>query len=137
MFFFFLCVLNDDGIRFYSTSAGEQVVSVQQVGQSLAMQNLRCLHSWGELMYIMKQISFASHVLEETIPVSNSDILESLVYMYESRWLFELKKIDPQHARKFAKVYRYIDDLISFNDDCEFMNSYLEIYLLEMLTDIK
>ena len=41
-------------------------------------------------------------------------------------------KTDPARAQKFRHVFRFIDDLISFNDDGEFEKSFLEIYPREM-----
>ena len=54
------------------------------------------------------------------------------LYIYESKFLSELKKSDPTRARKFRHIFRFIDDLISLNDDSEFLRSYKDIYPPEM-----
>ena len=51
---------------------------------------------------------------------------------YESKWIDNLKKKDPWKARKFSNICRYIDDLVTPNDDNEFSKSYLEIYPPEL-----
>ena len=54
------------------------------------------------------------------------------LYIYESKFINHLLKTDPARARKFRHVFRFIDDLISFNDDGEFTKSFREIYPPEM-----
>ena len=54
------------------------------------------------------------------------------LYIYESRFINHLLKTDPARAHKFRHVFRFIDDLISFNDDGEFAKSFGEIYPPEM-----
>ena len=43
-----------------------------------------------------------------------------------------LKKNDPERAKKFRHVLRFIDDLIAMNDQDEFSKSFREIYPQEM-----
>ena len=43
-----------------------------------------------------------------------------------------LKKNDPERAKKFCHVLRFIDDLIATNDQDEFSKSFREIYTQEM-----
>ena len=54
------------------------------------------------------------------------------LYVYESRFINNLLKTDPARAHKFRHVFRFIDDLISLNDDGEFAKSFHEIYPREM-----
>ena len=54
------------------------------------------------------------------------------LYRYESRWLPKMKKENPVLARKFGRVFRYIDDLLAINDGNEFEKHYLEIYPSEL-----
>jgi hypothetical protein len=54
------------------------------------------------------------------------------LYVYESKFIANLLKSDSVRARKFRHIFRFIDDLISLNDDGEFSKSYLEIYPPEM-----
>ena len=54
------------------------------------------------------------------------------LYVYESRWLTNLKGSDPGEARQFSNTFRFIDDLISMNDGLMFANRFQEIYPTEM-----
>ena len=54
------------------------------------------------------------------------------LYRYESRWLNKIKKQNPVLARKFGRVFRYIDDLLAVNDGDEFEKHYSEIYPPEL-----
>ena len=42
------------------------------------------------------------------------------LYRFESRWLNRMKKENPVLARKFGRIFRYIDDLLAINDGNEF-----------------
>ena len=59
-------------------------------------------------------------------------IANLFLYLYENRFLNKLKKEDLRRARKLRHVFRFIDDLITLNDDDEFLRSYLDIYPREM-----
>ena len=50
------------------------------------------------------------------------------LYLYESKWMNELKKNDLIKARKLCNIFRFIDDLNSINDDGEFGSNYSNIY---------
>ena len=54
------------------------------------------------------------------------------LYRYESRWLNRMKKENNVLARKFGRVFRYIDDLIAINDGNEFEKYHSEIYPSEL-----
>lgn len=54
------------------------------------------------------------------------------LYRFESRWLNRMKKENPVLARKFGRIFRYIDDLLAINDGNEFEKHYLEIYPSEL-----
>ena len=54
------------------------------------------------------------------------------LYRYESRWLTKMKKENNVLARKFGRVFRYIDDLLAINDGGEFERHYSEIYPSEL-----
>ena len=54
------------------------------------------------------------------------------LYRYESRWLNKTKKENHVLARKFGRVYRFIDDLLAINDGNEFEKHYREIYPPEL-----
>ena len=54
------------------------------------------------------------------------------LYHYESKWIRSLKKSDLRRARKFANVFRFIDDLTTLNDWGEFEQHFHEIYPPEL-----
>ena len=54
------------------------------------------------------------------------------LYVYESKFVSNLLKSDPERARKLRHIFRFIDDLIALNDDGEFSRSFQEIYPPEM-----
>jgi hypothetical protein len=54
------------------------------------------------------------------------------LYVYESKFISNLLKTDPARARRFRHIFRFIDDLISLNDNGEFSKSFHEIYPPEM-----
>ena len=54
------------------------------------------------------------------------------LYVYESRYISNLLKTDPERARRLRHFFRFIDDLIAINDDGEFEKSFREIYPPEM-----
>ena len=59
------------------------------------------------------------------------------LYYYESRWVKSLKKKDLQKARKFGHTFRFIDDLLTINDDSQFMNCFKEIYPPELQLNLE
>ena len=54
------------------------------------------------------------------------------LYRYESRWLNKMKKENNILARKFGRVFRFIDDLLAVNDGDEFEKHHSEIYPPEL-----
>ena len=64
-------------------------------------------------------------------------IANLFLYLYENRFFNKLKKEDLRRARKLRHVFRFIDDIITHNDDDEFLRSYLEIYPKEMELKVK
>ena len=54
------------------------------------------------------------------------------LYRYESRWLNKMKKQNNVLARKFGRVFRFIDDLLAVNDGDEFEKYHSEIYPPEL-----
>ena len=42
------------------------------------------------------------------------------LYYYESKWVKDLQRHDITRARRFSLIFRFIDDLLTFNDDGEF-----------------
>lgn len=54
------------------------------------------------------------------------------LYFYESKWIRNLQRHDLHRARKFSLIFRFIDDLLTINDDGEFARSFREIYPPEL-----
>ena len=54
------------------------------------------------------------------------------LYTYESIWLNRMKKENNILARKFGKIYRFIDDLLAVNDGGEFEKCCSQIYPEEL-----
>ena len=54
------------------------------------------------------------------------------LYHYESSWHKSVKKTNNILARKFGKVFRYIDDLLALNDGQSFESLHHEIYPEEL-----
>ena len=54
------------------------------------------------------------------------------LYYYENKWIKSLKKENLQKARKFLHTFRFIDDLLTINDDNVFLESLHEIYPPEL-----
>ena len=52
---------------------------------------------------------------------------------YEAKWIKNISKTDYSRAKKLFNVFRYIDDLISMNDQGEFGRSHPEIYPPELV----
>ena len=50
------------------------------------------------------------------------------LYFYENKWVRTLKKTDLNKARKFRYTFRFIDDLITINDNGLFEKYHKEIY---------
>ena len=54
------------------------------------------------------------------------------LYFYEAKYVNELKKSDMTKARKFRNTFRFIDDLLTVNDDGEFEKNISRIYPPEL-----
>ena len=54
------------------------------------------------------------------------------LHQYESRWIKKMKKENNVLARKFGRVFRFIDDLLAVNDGEEFEKHFSEIYSPEL-----
>ena len=54
------------------------------------------------------------------------------LYVYESKFIFNLLKTDPERASRLRHIFRFIDDLIAINDDGELEKAFREIYPSEM-----
>jgi hypothetical protein len=54
------------------------------------------------------------------------------LFHYESIWMDKLKKVEYNKALKYGKIFRFIDDLLTINDDNEFHNSHEQIYPKEL-----
>ena len=59
------------------------------------------------------------------------------LYHYESLWIKKLKKDDLQKARRFSNTFRFIDDLLTINDDNLFSNNFGQIYPEELQLNLE
>ena len=59
------------------------------------------------------------------------------LYHYESNWIRNLKKNSIQQARMFRHKFRYIDDLLTINDNDEFSKSFIDIYPPELQLNLE
>ena len=59
------------------------------------------------------------------------------LYHYESTWIKKLKKNDLQMARRFSNTFRFIDDLLTINDDNLFSENFKDIYPEELTLNLE
>lgn len=59
------------------------------------------------------------------------------LYHYESKWIKNLKKESLQKARRFSHTFRFIDDLLTINDNNLFLQSFKEIYPPELVLNLE
>ena len=59
------------------------------------------------------------------------------LYHYESSWMKQLKKHDLQKARRFSHTFRFIDDLLTINDDNLFNENFGDIYPEELQLNLE
>ena len=59
------------------------------------------------------------------------------LYHYESNWIRNLKKNSIQRARMFRHTFRYIDDLLTINDNNDFSKSFIDIYPPELQLNLE
>ena len=59
------------------------------------------------------------------------------LYHYESLWIKNLKKNDLQKARRFSNTFRFIDDLLTINDDNLFSKNFGKIYPKELQLNLE
>ena len=59
------------------------------------------------------------------------------LYHYESLWIKNLKKEDLQKARRFSNTFRFIDDLLTINDDNLFSENFGDIYPEELQLNLE
>ena len=59
------------------------------------------------------------------------------LYHYENIWMKQLKKDDIQKARRFSHTFRFIDDLLTINDDNLFNDNFGNIYPEELQLNLE
>ena len=89
------------------------------------------------LMYLMGNcyFTFGDKVFRQVIGIPmGSDpapfMANLFLYYYESKWVKNLKKDSLQKARRFSHTFRFIDDLLTINDNNLFLQN-LKIYILQ------
>ena len=58
------------------------------------------------------------------------------LYSYEHEWMMKMKKTNPQLARQFNRSARYIDDLLTINND-GLMKKYMKDNLLSWSSNMR
>ena len=89
------------------------------------------------MLLIMRFFQVGTKIFRQVIGIPmGSDpapfIANLFLYVYQNRFMDKLKRTDLPRARRLRHVFRFIDDLLTMNDNDEFMNSYHEIYPPEM-----
>ena len=56
-----------------------------------------------------------------------------VLHDYENKWIKKVQKNDIRQARRFSKIFRFIDDLNALNNGGEFEQSFKEIYPPELI----
>ena len=59
------------------------------------------------------------------------------LHYYESKWIKNLKKDDLHKARRFSNTFRFIDDLLTINDDNLFSENFRDIYPKELQLNVE
>ena len=59
------------------------------------------------------------------------------LYYYESKWVKNLKKDNLQKARRFSHTFRFIDDLLTINDNNLFLQNFKDIYPPELQLNLE
>ena len=54
------------------------------------------------------------------------------LYSYEHEWMMKMKKTNPQLARQFNRSARYIDDLLTINNDGHMKKYMKDMYPAEL-----
>ena len=96
------------------------------------------------LEYLMKNcfFTFGNKVFRQVIGIPmGSDpapfMANLFLYHYESLWIKKLKKDDLQKARRFSNTFRFIDDLLTINDDNLFSENFDKIYPIELQLNLE
>ena len=96
------------------------------------------------LEYLMGNcyFTFGSKVFRQVIGIPmGSDpapfMANLFLYHYESVWMKNLKKEDLQKARRFSNTFRFIDDLLTINDDNLFSENFGQIYPKELQLNLE
>ena len=96
------------------------------------------------LQYLMDHcyFTFGSKIFRQIIGIPmGSDpapfMANLFLYHFESKWIRKLKKENLQVARKFANTFRFIDDLLTVNDDNLFQQNFKDIYPAELQLNLE
>ena len=127
-------------IHFIFKGGSKKCISISKVGVARWSNRISTSASCYDLQKTLKALrylldnchfKFGNKLFRQTIGISMGsapffDIL--FLYCYESRWMTKMKKENNILARKFGRIFRYIDDLIAINDGNEFEKYHSEIY---------
>ena len=96
------------------------------------------------LQYLMDHcyFTFGEKIFRQTIGIPmGSDpapfMANLFLYYFESKWVKGLKKDNLQLARRFGNTFRFIDDLLTVNDDNFFEQNYKDIYPPELQLNLE
>jgi len=97
-------------------------------GLSYLMDN--CFFTFGELIF--RQVI--------GIPMGSDPapfMANLFLYHFESKWVKNLKKENLQKARRFSNTFRFIDDLLTINDNNLFKENFKDIYPPELQLNLE
>ena len=96
------------------------------------------------LSYLMGNCYFScgEHIFRQVIGIPmGSDpapfMANLFLYHFESKWIKNLKKENLQKARRFCNTFRFIDDLLTINDNDLFRENFESIYPPELKLNLE
>lgn len=114
------------------------------------VKNIRCGLSFTKtkfkeaLNYLMGDcyFTFGNKIFRQVIGIPmGSDpapfMANLFLYYCENKWIRNLKKENIQKSRRFSNTYRFIDDLITINDDNLFLENDKDIYPPELVLNLE
>ena len=83
-----------------------------------------------EIVILRLENKVFRHVIGNPMGSDPAPFMANLfLYYYESKWVKNLKKDSLQKARRFRHTFRFIDDLLTINDNNLFLQNFKDIYI--------